>query len=120
MAKIAEDWKELSLDGKAVWEQRAVEDKERYHREMQAYTGPLKVRHLYVTAAALLSCATSLCRLHTVRSSMSTLTSALSQLVIVCLGVPMAGHQYPTQIIILNCVERTHLCITFAGAKDAC
>jgi HMG (high mobility group) box len=44
MAKIAEDWKELSLDGKAVWEQRAAEDKERYQREMQAYTGPLKVR----------------------------------------------------------------------------
>jgi HMG (high mobility group) box len=52
MAKIAEDWKELSLDGKAVWEQRAVEDKERYHREMQAYTGPLKVRYTLLPAPA--------------------------------------------------------------------
>jgi HMG (high mobility group) box len=56
MAKIAEDWKELSLDGKAVWEQRAVEDKERYHREMQAYTGPLKVRYTLLPAHCAKQC----------------------------------------------------------------
>jgi HMG (high mobility group) box len=84
MAKIAEDWKELSLDGKAVWEQRAVEDKERYHREMQAYTGPLKVRYLMlVQQQRLVVLPADLWTLHIVHSSVNTCTTA-SQKPLIC------------------------------------
>ncbi|CAN0159743.1 unnamed protein product [Discosporangium mesarthrocarpum] len=43
MKGIAAKWRELGADDKAVWNEKAAEDKRRYEMELSVYDGPLKV-----------------------------------------------------------------------------
>ncbi len=41
--RSSEKWKSLSQEERAVWDAKAEEDKERYNREKDKYTGPWQV-----------------------------------------------------------------------------